>query len=254
VSPISPAAAELFAIFLVFVRVGAAIAVLPGFRAAYVAVRVRLTLALALALLLAPALAGALPPMPGEPVALALLIIGEALIGAFLGLIPRIAIAALHAAGTFTAFFGSFTSAVVQDAVADQQSSTLAGFFLTAGMVLVFVADLHHLMLRALADSYALFPSGVPFASGAAAEGLGRTLAASFALGLQLSAPFLIVSIASNVAVGLLGRLMPQLPVLFFGLPVQLSLHIWVLMLAFSGVMMTFLNQFSETLVGMIGR
>ncbi len=252
--PPSLASAELFSFFLVFVRVGTAIAVLPGFSAAYVAVRIRLALALALSLLLAPTLAGSLPAMPASPLAMALLIVGEALVGAFLGLIPRIAMAALHAAGTFAAFFGSLTSAVVQDAVADQQSSTLAGFFLTAGMVLVFVSDLHHLMLRALAESYHVFAAGGPFASSIAAEGLGRTLTAAFALGLQLSAPFLIVSIASNVAVGLLGRLMPQLPVLFFGLPAQLSLHIWVLMLAFSGVMIVFLNQYSEILAEMIGR
>lgn len=254
VLPHPPDAADLFAIFLVFVRVGSAIAVLPGFSAAYVAVRVRLALALALALLLAPVLSTSLPAMPGSPLALALLIASEALIGAFLGLIPRIAVAALHAAGTFAAFFGSLTSAIVQDAIADQQSSTLAGFLLTAGMVLVFVTDLHHLMLRALAESYVVFPAGGVLASGALSDTLARSVAASFTLGLQLSTPFLLVSIASNVALGLLGRLMPQLPVLFFGLPAQLSLHIWVLMLAFSGVMMMFLNRFSEVLAGMIGR
>jgi flagellar biosynthetic protein FliR len=247
------AAAELFAYLLVFVRVGAAIAVLPGFSATYVAARVRLTLALVLSLLLAPLLAPALPAMPGSPLALALLITGEAVTGAFLGLIPRIMIAALHAAGTFAAFFASLTSALVQDAMAEQQSSTLAGFFLTAGMVLIFVADLHHLMLRALAESYAVLPPGEPLATAAAAESLARALGQSFRLGLQLSVPFLIASVATNVAMGLLGRLMPQLPVLFFGLPAQLSLNIWVLMLAFSGVMMAFLNPFAVTLSGLAG-
>ena len=48
----------------------------------------------------------------------------------------------------------------MQDPVADQQSSTIAGFFTALGLVLIFVTDLHHLMLRAIVDSYGLFDAG----------------------------------------------------------------------------------------------
>ena len=69
------------------------------------------------------------------------------------------------------------------------------------------------------------------------------TVADSFALGVQLSAPFLIVSLVYNVGLGLLGRLMPQLPVLFFGPPLQIALQLWVMMLALSGIMLVFLES-----------
>jgi flagellar biosynthetic protein FliR len=70
---------------------------------------------------------------------------------------------------------------------------------------------------------------------------------------VRLAAPFLIVGLVYNVGLGLLGRLMPQLPVFFFGLPLQLGLQLWVMMLTISGIMLVFLNQFADMLAGGFG-
>lgn len=214
---------EATATFIVFVRVGTVLSFLPGFSASYVSVRIRLMMALGLSVLLTPLLSSRLPPLPGDISGLAGLILGEVLIGIFVGMIPRIAIAALQTAGTFISFFASLASAVVQDPVADQQSATLAGFLSLFGLVLLFVADLHHLMLSGLVASYEAFPCGAGLPIGDAADAVTRAVAASFAIGLQLSVPALIACILSNVALGLLGRLMPQLNVFFFGMPIQIS-------------------------------
>src|SRR5512144_671260 len=149
-----------FAALVVFARVGTVIAFLPGFSAAWVSVRIRLVMALALTVLVTPALAGILPPMPATPAELGLLLLREFAIGLFLGSVALIAFAALQTAGTFVAYLSSFASALVQDAVTDQQTSTVTGFFTALGLVLIFVTDLHHLMLRAIVDSYGLFTPG----------------------------------------------------------------------------------------------
>lgn len=244
---------NLFAVLVVFARLGAAFVVLPGFSATYVPMRMRLLIALAISVLAMPALANVLPPMPDTPSALGLLLFGESAIGLFLGSIARIVFAALQTAGTFTAYLSSFANALVQDPVADQQSSTIAGFFTALGLVLVFVTDVHHLMVRAVFDSYALFQPGAPPPLDDFCNAIARTVADSFALGVQLSAPFLIVSLVYNVGLGLLGRLMPQLPVLFFGPPLQIGLQLWAMMLALSGIMLVFLNRFTATLAGGFG-
>jgi flagellar biosynthetic protein FliR len=235
-------------VFLVFIRVGAILAFLPGFSASYISPRIRLLLALALSVVLAPTLAGELPPLPKSLAAAAGLILSEALIGVFLGVIPRIALAAMQAAGTFTAYFASLANALVQDPVADQQSATLAGFYGVMALVLIFVTDLHHLMLAGLADSYRAFPAGTGLLAGDAAAAVIRAVAASFAIGLTLSLPALIGALLSNIALGLLGRLMPQLNVFFFGLPIQISLQLTIMMLTFTGMGIVFLNFFSDTL------
>ena len=245
--------ANVFAVLIIFARVGAAIAVLPGFSAVYVPMRMRLLIAVAMSVLLTPTLSSTLPPMPDTPVALALLLLGESAVGLFLGSVARIFFAALQTAGTFTAYLSSFANALVQDPVADQQSSTIAGFFTALGLILVFVTDVHHLMLRAIVDSYGLFEPGAPPPLDDFCSFIARTVADSFALGVQLAAPFLIVSLVYNVGMGLLGRLMPQLQVFFVGLPLQVGLQLWVMMLALSGLMLVFLGQFAGAIAGGFG-
>ncbi|MCU0894091.1 MAG: flagellar biosynthetic protein FliR [Rhodospirillales bacterium] len=240
--------AQTFAYLLVFARIGAALALLPGFSAAYVTVRVRLIFALALTLVVQPVVAAGLPPPPGSPPALALLIAAEVTVGSFIAVIARIIVGALQVAGTFIAYFSSLANALVHDPVADQQTSTISGFLGTVGLVLIFVSDLHHLMLRAIVGSYDRFPAGAMLPTDGFAEAATSAVAASMVLGLQLAAPFLVIALVYNVGLGLLGRLMPQLPVFFFGMPVQISFQIWAMALTISGIMLVFLNQFREVL------
>lgn len=250
---INPAGAEVFAVLVVFVRIGTAIAFLPGFSAVYVPMRVRLLLAMLLSLLVMPTLADVLPALPRTPAALGLLLLAEATIGLFLGCAARIAFAALQIAGSYVALLASFANALVQDPVVDQQSSTIGGFFTTLGVVVLFAADLHHLMLRTLVDSYTVFlpQAGLPVGDVAAA--VARAVGDSFALGVQLAAPFVVVSLVYNIGMGMLGRLVPQLQVFFFGLPIQLGLQIFVMMITISGIMLVFLNHFGQSLRASIG-
>lgn len=237
---------NLFGFFLVFARVGTALAVMPGFSAIYVPTEMRLAMAVLIAFMMTPALIANLPVMPASVPGIAILIGGEMLIGAFIGTIATIIMGALQTAGTVIAYVASMANALIQDPIAEQQSSTVAGFLLIMGVVLVFTADLHHLMLRAIADSYTLVTPGEAFPAADVSQILARRVADAFALGLRLAAPFVIVALTYYLGLGFLGRLMPQLQVFFFGLPFQIGAQIWVFMIAVSSMMMAFMQRFGE--------
>jgi flagellar biosynthetic protein FliR len=245
---------NLFAFFLIFARVGAAFLLLPGYSAAYVSPNIRLALALAVSFAVMPLLADALPTMPAAPSALALLLVGETVVGSFFGILARILLGALQTAGTMIALFASLANAFIQDPIAEQQSSTVSGFLTTLGIVVIFATNLHELMLKAVVDSYMLFTPGQPLVIGDLTDTVARRVADSFALGLQLAAPFLVVALTYYVGLGILGRLMPTLQVFFFGLPVQISLQIWVMMIAVSGIMMVFMTRFQDGFVPFLGQ
>ena len=237
---------NLFGFFLIFARIGSAFALMPGFSASYVPVRMRLGLALAVSFVMAPVLIGDLPVRPPAISAMGLLIAGEVLIGAFIGTFAMILLTALQTAGTVIAYVSSMANALIRDPISEQQSSTVAGFLLTLGIVMVFAADLHHLMITAIADSYSLIIPGQALPMGDIANVIGRRVADSFALGLKLAAPFVIVGMTYYIGLGFLGRLMPQLQVFFFGLPFQIGIQIWVLAITITGLMMAFLQSFAE--------
>ena len=238
---------NIFAFFLVFARVGTAIAFLPGFGSSYVSARIRLVFGLALTLILTPLLMDILPEQPTNLMETILMFAGEVVVGGFLASIAIILIAILQMTGTFVSLFASMANALVQDPVTEQQTSTISSFFGIVGLIAVFAADLHHLMIRSVIDGYMLFVPGQPLIFGDFSESISRRLADAFALGLQLAMPVALVSLIYYIGLGILGRLMPQLPVFFFGLPFQLTLQIWIMAITVSGIMIVFLRHFAET-------
>ncbi|MCK5166999.1 MAG: flagellar biosynthetic protein FliR, partial [Rhodospirillaceae bacterium] len=132
---------NLFSFLLIFSRVGSAMMLLPGIGQQYVSPKIRLTLALLISFVMTPVLMNDLPTMPQAVDGVALLLIGEILIGVFLGLIPRIAMAALQTAGTVLALVSSMANMFILDPISEQQSSLISTFLGIMGITLVFVTD-----------------------------------------------------------------------------------------------------------------
>ena len=96
--------AEVFVLFMVFVRVGAALMLVPGFGEVSVPRTIRLALAIALSLVIGPGVSADFPALPGSPVALLVLIAGEAAVGVLMGAAARLTMSGLQVAGTVIAF------------------------------------------------------------------------------------------------------------------------------------------------------
>lgn len=240
---------NIYTYFLVFARVGSAMAILPGFSSSWVPVRMRLVFGVGVCFVLTPPLAKYLPPLAATPIELALMIMGEMVVGLYFGVIGAVLISTLQTAGSFIALFSSLANAMVRDPVAEQQSSLISGFLSLIGLILVFVTDMHHLMLRALTDSYGLFQPGDMLIGGDAVHLIARKVGDSFGLGLRLAAPLLLTSLTYYLGLGILGRLMPMLPIFFIGLPLQLLVQIITLMLALPAIMMVFMTYFQDGFV-----
>jgi len=54
-----------------------------------------------------------------------------------------------------------------------------------------------------------------------------------------------LAGIAYYLGLGVLGRLMPQLPVFFFGLPIQVASQLAIVMIALPGIMLVFMNSYT---------
>lgn len=239
---------NLFAFLLVFARVGTALSLMPGYGSQQIAMRIRLSFAMAVSLIMTPPLMPYLPAEPGSVSVLFLLLGSEMLVGAFLGLVPRILMGALQTAGTVLAYTSSMANSFLMDPVAEQQSSILSSFLSTMAITMVFVTNTHHLMLTAIADSYSLFN---PFDSpvvGDMADYIAHRVADSFRIGVQLASPLIVSAVSYYIGLGIMGRLMPQLPVFFFGLPIQITMQIYLLTVTITAMMLVFMGYFTDSL------
>ena len=104
--------------------------------------------------------------------------------------------------------------------------------------MLILTTNLHYLFLSAIVRSYTIFPFTRAIPLGDANALAIQTVAQSFALGFQLAAPVVAFSIVFNVAVGLVGRVMPQFQIFFVASPlmVLLGLSIFALSLGLMGM------------------
>ncbi len=239
-----PALAATF--MLVFARIGTMVMLLPGLGELSVPVRVRLTVALVLTAVLVPLHrnAYAIDLRTFGPV---VAMLGEELfIGAVLGLTARLTISALQVAGSVIAQQLGLGFVTAVDPTQGQQSVIVGNFLTILGITLIFAADLHHLVIAALNDSYTLFrPGEVPLLGDVAAL-TTRTIAAAFRVGIQLSAPFLVFGLLFNLGLGVLSRLMPQMQVFFVGIPLSILVGFLILLLVVGAMMAVFLGSVED--------
>jgi len=241
-------AAEAFAVFLVFARVGMTFSLLPGFGEVYVSARIRLMLAGMMALMLAPLVRAALPALPATPVEFFLLLLLEIGVGAFVGACARLTFNALQTAGSIVGMQTSLSAALSFDPSTAQQGALTASFLGAVALIVIFAADFHHLMIRAIADSYTLFPPGLVFPAGDFASTVTRLVSSSFSLGLRMSAPFIIFGLIFFLGLGLLARLMPQMQVFFVSQPAQILLGLILLAGTIGAMIRVFLGSFEDSM------
>lgn len=208
----------MFIAIIVFLRVGAAMAVLPVFGEKIVPQRVRLGLALGITAIVAPAVAPQLETLAKDPKILSIILATEPISGLVLGLGLRLFILALQMAGSMAAQATSLSQVFGGAAGVDPQPA-IGHLLVYGGLALAVMSGLHVQVIELVIMSYdILVPGQFPAAIELKNWGINQ-IAHAFALAFTLAAPFLIASLIYNVALGVINRAMPQLMVAFVGAP-----------------------------------
>lgn len=207
----------LWAGFLLFLRVGAIVALAPGFGEQSVPVRVRLAVGLAFTLCILPLMAADMPVAASLSGGL-FMAMAEVSAGLVFGIMLRLLVLALQTAGSIAS--QSVSLAQIAGGGISADPAPAAGHLLVVGgIALAMAAGLHLRLAVYLVESYALIPPGT-FPSAEAVTGAGvRAVSRSFSLAFSLALPFVIAALLYNVTLGLINRAMPQLMVTFIGAP-----------------------------------
>ncbi|MFC7702604.1 flagellar biosynthetic protein FliR [Plastorhodobacter daqingensis] len=237
----------LLAGFFIFLRVGAAVAVLPVFGDQAVPQRVRLGAALAFTLVLLPLAEADLAPLVAAGRIVTPAVATEVIAGLLLGLALRLFVMVLQIAGTIAAqstslaqFFGG--------AGVDPQPA-IAQVFLIGGVALAVMSGLHVRLAEAFLLSYQMLPPGRFPLPGVVSEWGVMQVARAFSLAFILSAPFVIAALVYNLALGAINKAMPQLMVAFVGAP-ALTLGGLLLLLVVTPVLLSIWHEAFQNFLG----
>jgi flagellar biosynthesis protein FliR len=198
--------------FHVFLRVGGMVAVLPGVGEAMLPLRLRIAIVVAMSALAIP-LVPAIPVVAMSPVVL----VAEIAVGLMLGFVVRLLVQALQIVGAIIAAMTSL-SQMTGGATVDPQPAVGTALVLS-GTTLMFAMGLHVDAVRMIAGSYSVLPAGLFPAGADVAPWATAAIGKVFALAFALAAPFVILGLLYNVAIGLANRALPQMMVTFVGAP-----------------------------------
>ena len=209
------------------VRTSSLLLFAPFFNSALMPVRIRLGLALFLTVAMLP-MVGAIPHQLDMAGWLHLLV-SEVLVGALLGAPLMIISEAVQFAGQILGIQVGLSLVNVLDPQSSIDTPVLSVFQQMLFLLLMFALDVPEWVLRGMAQSFTYLPPGTAQLSGLTVQSLLHGVAAIWLVGVQLSAPVLVTTVLADVSLGLLGKVSPQLPVLWLGISVKSLLGITVL-------------------------
>ncbi|MBZ4022110.1 flagellar biosynthesis protein FliR [Rhodobacter sp. TJ_12] len=202
--------------FIVFLRVGGAMLVLPAFGEMLVPVRVKLVLTLAFTLIVLP---GAMPyitrPEPGLPTPVWLF--AETLIGLAIGMSMRLFVLCLQIAGMMAA--QSVSLSQLFGGTTGEPQPAVGQLLVLAGLAVAVNMGLHIRVTEIFIGSYQAFPPGVFPDANLIRQWELSGVARAFSLGFSIAAPLVIGGLIYNIALGAINKAMPQLMVAFVGAP-----------------------------------
>jgi flagellar biosynthetic protein FliR len=107
----------------------------------------------------------------------------------------------------------------------------------------IFAANLHHVMLRALFDSYTAIAIGSPLDPGWYLDQLLAKLSLTWSMGLRLAAPFVIFSLIVNLAIGFANKFTPMISIYFMTTGLIAALGLILLFISIDDMVGLFLQE-----------
>ncbi len=241
----------VIAAFLAFCRIGGCFMLMPGLSSVRVPMQIRLYVAIsATAGLLVHLSDQIFPFVSRSPDILAPMIVSELLVGALIGMMARLYILALQFMGSAIAMLIGFSGVAGPSIEDGEPQAALASIISLSALLLLFVFDFHHEIVRALVNSYRVAPVDVFFNPQGALIDMADTISESFFVVLRLGSPFVAYSLLVNLTIGFVNKLVPQIPVYFISLPFVIAGGLVIAYFGIGTMLSLFADSFFDVTVG----
>lgn len=213
---------NLFAGFLLMLRIFGVTLMLPGFSVGSTPVPTRAIFITFLTVFCMMALGMPRVPLPTEFTTVVPMLICEFLIGASLGLAIRMLFAVAEACGSIVGMSMALSMAGMIDPLTGEQSTAISNILAVGGTLLFVSLGGHHQAVTGLMNNLNLFPLGQDALVGYDVQSLQAMGRGLLTAAFQVAAPILIVTTIINVGLGLMARAAPQINIFAVGFAVLL--------------------------------
>ncbi|MFC2337093.1 MAG: flagellar biosynthetic protein FliR [Negativicutes bacterium] len=221
------------AVFLLLVcRASGLFMISPFFGSLNVPVYFRAGTCLALSVVLFPVVDG-FTALQAPPTVLmyTAAVLQEIFVGWLIGFVSYISFSAIQMAGKVMDMQVGFSIVNVMDPTSGQQAPLIGSFLYNLSVIVLLVTNGHHMLLTALVESFRTIPlTGISF-DASLTELIARFTTGIFLTGVQIALPITFSILLTNVSLGILARTMPSLNIFVVGIPLQIMIGMFVLLM-----------------------
>jgi flagellar biosynthesis protein FliR len=215
---------QVLGFFLVLARVSPLFLLAPLFSSKMIPARARGIVAVALTIGIAPiALNAPGGQIPTDVLAFVGLVLKEMLVGLGFSFALGALFAAVQVAGSLADLMVGFSFGALIDPITGTNGGVLNQLYALVGVMIFVVIGGDAWVIQGLARSYEAVPLTEAPAIGTLVEGAQVAFSGIFASAIEICAPVLLAALLTDVAFGLVSRVMPQLNVFAVGFPAKVT-------------------------------
>ena len=230
--------------FLLFSRISGVMAFFPFYSHTSISMMVKSALIFYLSILFFPAVT--LSAVPVNASDIALMVVGEFMLGFIAGLVLNMVFGALGLAGMQIAMVMGFSMASVMDPATGANTPIISNILTLLAIMMLLAFDGHHLILLFLNETMGSIELGGFYPKPFIWEYLSSAFTHLFVMGFIIAFPIMALSILADVIFGMLMKTMPQFNLLVVGFPIKIFLSIMVLAADLGAMMNIFKQEFLE--------
>ena len=209
---------------LIMMRVSPILFMMPILSSSVMPNLLKISLMLAVSLLLLPLVKIDLRLFPSDPYQFGLFMIAELMVGFVLGLSINLIFAGIQLAGELAGYQMGLAMATILDPQSGMDTTLIAQFYYLLGLLIFLSVDGHHWFIRALFQSFSVLSPGEFHLKIGLYHHFLKLSAKMFIIAIKMIAPIMAVLIFTQIALGMIAKMVPQMNVLMTSFPLTICL------------------------------
>ncbi|MGD0623563.1 MAG: flagellar biosynthetic protein FliR [Thermodesulfobacteriota bacterium] len=209
---------------LIMMRVSPILFMMPILSSSAMPNLLKISLMLAVSLLLLPLVKIDLRLFPSDPYQFGLFMIAELMVGFVLGLSINLIFAGIQLAGELAGYQMGLAMATILDPQSGMDTTLIAQFYYLLGLLIFLSIDGHHWFFRALFQSFSVLSPGEFHLKMGLYHHILKLSAKMFIIAIKMIAPIMAVLIFTQIALGMIAKMVPQMNVLMTSFPLTICL------------------------------
>lgn len=206
---------------LVLVRTATMLSVFPIFSAGQIPRLVRIAIAVIISFVLYRVVP-AMVPLP-DLGSLAAAVVSQIVVGLIVGFVAYLVFMGIQFAGEIIDIQIGFAVANIINPLTQQQVTVIGEFQLTLATLVFLISDAHLLLIQGIGGSFNLLPLPYISLQPSVAHDITVFMAQAFLIVFKIAAPPAVALFLTNIALGFMARVAPQMNVFVVGLPLQIG-------------------------------